>query len=239
LDLQAKYVVPNNGLLVMVGDIDPARARGLLEKRFGPSAWPARPFKEPKVAVDAPHKKETVKIHRLQKKQAHLVAGFPAPLPSGPDYFAARLLNGVLGEGMDSRLFTEVRDKRGLCYVVNSWFDRRPDPGTWKIYVGTQPEKLEEARKVVLEVVDKIVQEGVTDEEFKNAKAYAKGIFKVARQDFGAEARMIASYEFLGLGAAKIDAYPDLIDKVNKADLQRVAKKYLGSHPPVIAIVKP
>ena len=239
LDLHTRYVVPNNGLLVLVGDLDPAAARAMVERRFGPVAWPAKALKLPAVPAEKPAGSARSAVKRLKKKQAHLVAGWPAPAPTSPDYFAARLLNGILGEGMDSRLFTEVRDKRGLCYVVHSWFDRRLDAGAWKVYVGTQPEKLEEARKTVLDVVQKVVDEGVTEEEFKNAKAYAKGIFKVARQDFGAEARMFSSYEFLGLGAAKIDAYPDLIDRVKIGDLKRVAKKYLGSHPPVIAVVKP
>jgi len=178
-------------------------------------------------------------VHKLNKKQAHLMLGWAAPLPTDKDRVALRLVNSVLGEGMDSRLFTEVRDKRGLCYTVYAAFDRRLEPGSWRIYVGTQPEKLKQAEAVCREVAAKVAAEGITQEELTSAKAYAKGLFQVARQDFGTEARILANYESWGLGAEEVEMVAKRLDAVTLEDCKRVAKTWLKPEQAVVAVVEP
>lgn len=230
---------PERLLVAMVGDVEPQRARDLVEAELGAQAWTVKgkaPVAPKLPAIQAGPRRS---VKHLDKKQAHLILGWPAPLPTDPDYSALRLVNSVLGEGMDSRLFTEVREKRGLCYTVYSTFDRRLNPGSWRIYVGSQPEKIEQAEAVCRDVAAKVAAEGITAEELKAAKAYAKGIFQVARQDFGTEARIMGNYESWGLGAEEMESVAKKIDAVTLADCQRVAKKWLKPGQAVVAVVQP
>jgi zinc protease len=230
---------PERMLAVVVGDVEPEQARRLIEAELGANAWSAE-GKAPAPAKAAPLKAgPRRKSAKLAKKQAHLILGWPAPTPLSPDYAALRLVNSVMGEGMDSRLFTEVREKRGLCYTVYSTFDRRLEPGSWRIYVGTQPEKLKLAEATCREVAAKIRDEGITAEELKSAKAYAKGLFQVARQDFGTEARILANYESWGLGAEEVEQVAKKLDAVTLEDCKRVAKAWIKPEQAVVAVVEP
>jgi zinc protease len=239
LELKRSVLRPEGLLAVVVGDVDPAALRDRFEAEFGKQAWkvkgarmrPAR-FAE---AAPGPRRGEAF----LPKKQAHIVMGWPCPPVTHPDYPVLRLVNSVLGEGMDSRLFTEVRDKRGLCYSVYSTFDRRLSAGVWRIYVGTQASNAAQAEKVCREVAASVAAEGITAEELAGAKAYAKGIFKVARQDFGAEARMIANYEFWGLGAAEFERVPARLEAVTLEDCRRVARTWIKPEMATVAVVRP
>jgi zinc protease len=88
-------------------------------------------------------------------------------------------------------------------------------------------------------VAGRIAAEGITAEELQAAKAYAKGIFQVARQDFGTEARIIANYESWGLGAAEIENVAKRIDAVTLEDAKRVAKQWVKPEQAVVAVVEP
>ena len=239
LKLRDQALRPEGMVAVVVGDVEPEQALKLFEAEFGQAKWApkGKPVLLPKVpALKAGPRRIEVK---LPKNQAHLVMGWPAPTPADPDYVVLRLVNSVLGEGMDSRLFTEVRDKRGLCYSVYSTFDRRLNTGSWRISVGTRPETLQQAEDVCRQVAGQVAKDGITAEELAGAKAYAKGIFKVARQDFGTDARVIANYESWGLGAAEVEKVAARIDAVTLADCARVAKKWLKPEQAVVAVVKP
>jgi predicted Zn-dependent peptidase len=107
------------------------------------------------------------------------------------------------------------------------------------VYVGTQPSSLKEAEAVCREVVANMARHGVTPSELASAKAYAKGIFRVARQDFGTDARVINNYEFWGLGAEEVERVPARLDSVSLADCARVARQWLRPDRAVVAVVKP
>jgi zinc protease len=237
--LHERFLVPNNATLVLVGDLDPISALSLVEKNMGEAQWQKRALELPAVPREEAAQKSREKVEKLKKKQAHIMAGWLAPAPGDPDYFAFRLLNSVLGEGMNSRLFDEVRDKRGLCYTVYSFFDRGLDPGAMRVYVGTKPESEKQALEVVMQVVQGLRKNGVTREEMDSSKAYAKGVFEIARQDFGNEARIASQYEFWGLGVKLLDEFPGRIDAVTRADVQRVAQKYLDPAKATVAILRP
>jgi zinc protease len=237
--LHRGYLHPNNLTLALVGDIEPEQARLLVEEKLGPAVWKAAKVAFPAVPSEMRAKARRLKVERLKKKQAHLMVGWLGARPQDPDYFAFRLFNSVLGEGMNSRLFTEVRDKRGLVYTVHSYFDRSLDPGALHIYLGTRPENEEQALRVVLEVVSELRERGVTAEELESAKAYAKGIFEMARQDFSTEARLAGQYEFWGMGAETLGRFPSLIDRVTLEQVKAAARKYTDPEKPTIAILRP
>jgi zinc protease len=237
--LQQRYIAPDRMLLVLVGDVDPDAARSVVDRVFGPSRWPAHGGSLRVAPIAAIKAQARSAKEKLNKKQAHVMLGWPAPKPGDADYYAARILNSVFGEGMDSRLFVEVRDKRALCYTVSSSMDRREDPGAWRVYVGTQPENEKKAIAIVLGVAKDLADNGISPSELEAAKAYSKGIFKVARQDFSTEARLLGNYEFWGLGASEIDRMAAKVDAVSLADVQKAAKKYLLTEKTTIAVIRP
>lgn len=237
--LHAQVVMPNNLTLVLVGDIDPDKAVKLVEERFGPSVWKAGALKFPKVPQEQRSKRRRLRVEALNKKQAHIMLGWLGARPVDKDYFAFRLFNSILGEGMNSRLFTEVREKRGLCYTVHSYFDRSMDPGALHIYVGTQPENEQKALGVVLDVITRMREDGVLAEELASAKAYAKGVFEMVRQDFSTEARLAGQYELWGMGYETLDRFPGLIDGVTLDQVRAAARKYTDPATPAIAILRP
>jgi zinc protease len=149
------------------------------------------------------------------------------------------MASSVLGEGMNSRLFAEVREKRGLCYTTYASFDRGLDPGAIRVYVGTRPESEAQALKVAMDVVAKFREQGVTEEELSSAKAYACGVFSIARQDFSAEARIAAQYEVWGLGVGMIAQFPERIQAVTQQQVLDSARRHLDLAHPLIAIIRP
>jgi zinc protease len=239
LALQARFVAPQGMILVLVGDLDPQATRAAVDRVFGPERWPAAAGKTKVPSVPPVPARTRSAGKRMNKKQAHVMLGWPAPLPGSKDYDAARILNSIFGEGMDSRLFVEVREKRALCYTVHASMDRRRDAGAWRVYLGTQPENEKQAIQIVLGVAKYLAEHGVTPEELASAKAYSKGIFKVARQDFSTEARLLGNYEFWGLGASEIDRVGERMDAVTLQAVQKAARKYLCVHKTTTAVLGP
>ena len=237
--LHQQYIQPSNLVLVLVGDVEPARARALAEASLGSEAWPGRKVTLPKVPLVKPLLKWRQVVERLPKKQAHIMVGWKAPRVSDADYFPWRMASSVLGEGMNSRLFAEVREKRGLCYTTYASFDRGLDPGAIRVYVGTRPESEAQALKVAMDVVAKFREQGVTEEELSSAKAYACGVFSIARQDFSAEARIAAQYEVWGLGVGMIAQFPERIQAVTQQQVLDSARRHLDLAHPLIAIIRP
>jgi zinc protease len=105
--------------------------------------------------------------------------------------------------------------------------------------VGTQPENEKQAIQVVLDVARELADKGISPAELAAAKAYSKGIFQVARQDFSTEARILANYESWGLGAGEVDRMAAKVDAVTLEDVQRAAKKYLQVGKTAVAVVRP
>jgi zinc protease len=127
---------------------------------------------------------------------------------------------------MNSLLFTEIRDKRNLCYTIYSTFDRNVERGAFRIYTATSPDKRDEAIKEILVVLKGLYDNGVTDEQVATAKTYINGMYKIGMQDYMGQADSYSSYEITGLGYAKVDTFLDSIMKVSKADVDAMIKKY-------------
>ena len=139
---------------------------------------------------------------------------------------------------MDSRLFVSVRDERGLAYQIGSSYIAMEGPSLFLIYLGTRPERFEEAKEVVLGEVERMVEEQVPEEELEAAKTYIKGTFLMSQERNMDQASLLAKYELTGLGYRFVEVYPELIDAVTAEDVLRAARRYL-SGPYVLGAVVP
>ena len=171
--------------------------------------------------------------------QANLALGLPALSRSDPDRYALMVLNSLLGRGMSSRLFKEVRERRGLAYSVGSSVSRYSDTGMLAVSAGVSPENSREAVKVVLEELAKLVQERVGDEELAKARHYTVGSFRLGLESPMALGQR-AGESLLTLGEIEpIESVVEKLSAVSADDLLRVAQRVLPREKAALAVVGP
>jgi len=171
--------------------------------------------------------------------QANVALGLPALPRRDPDRYALMILNSILGRGMSSRLFREVRERRGLAYSVGSSVSRYSDTGMLGISAGVSPENLGEAVKVILEELEKLVQERVEVEELTKARDYTVGSFRLSLESSMALGQR-AGESLLVLG--EIEPIEEVVEKlraVDADDLVRVAQRLLKRENAVLSVVGP
>lgn len=171
--------------------------------------------------------------------QANLSLGLPALPRSDPDRYAMMVLNSLLGRGMSSRLFKEVRERRGLAYSVGSSVTRHSDTGMLTVFAGVAPEKLEEAVAVIIQELVRLVQDPVAEEELSRARDYTVGSFRLSLETPLALAQR-AGENLLTLGEIEpIEAAVEKLRAVTAEDILRVARRVLVPHRTALAIVGP
>jgi zinc protease len=166
-----------------------------------------------------------------------LIVGYPAPPVASPDYPAMKVLNAILGGGMSSRLFSELRDKRALAYSTGSFYPSRAEESHLVTYIIALPDNAEAARQGILEIIKEIQERGVPQEELERAKSYVIGNYRIEHETTERRAWYLGWYETLGVGYQMDAYYPQLIQAVTAEDIQRVAQKYLQQY--VLSLVGP
>lgn len=162
------------------------------------------------------------------KKQVALAIGFLSPSIRSKDFPAFEVLNHILS-GMGSRLFIEVRDKKGLAYVINSQYDPRVDIGAFRIYVGCSFKQKEKAHDTILEEIEKIREEIVGQEELARAKKYLLGIRDIEMQRNSSVASLYAYYELVGLGWKMTYDFEEKIKSITAKKIKSIAERYLDT----------
>ncbi|MCE0745370.1 insulinase family protein [Acetobacter sicerae] len=174
---------------------------------------------------------------RLAKEldQAHILLGFPSVRYGGPDYHAALLLSTLLGGGMSSRLFQEIREKRGLVYSVYSFTTPFLDGGLFGIYAGTGGEEARELIPVTLAELQK-VQQSVGMDELSRARAQLKSSLLMSLESTGSRCEQIARQLQIFGRLIPIAETVAKIDAVTPADICRVAAKIFSGQPTLASI---
>lgn len=172
-----------------------------------------------------------------QLQQAQLLVGVPAPSVTHPDYPAMKVLNAVLGGGMSSRLFIDLRDRAGLAYAVGSFYPSRAEWSRLVVHIGTTPGNLGRAEAGIREEFARLREEPVPAEELERAKRRLLGSYALELRTNARRAFYRGFYELLGLGHDYGERYPALVEAVTAAEIQRVARRYLVE--PVVAVIAP
>ncbi|MEE8370026.1 MAG: pitrilysin family protein, partial [Dehalococcoidia bacterium] len=173
------------------------------------------------------------------QSQANVALGMPSLSRVDPDRYALMLLNTVLGRGMSSRLFKEVRERRGLAYSVGSSVSRHSDTGMFSVSAGVSPEKLGEAVRVILEELEKLVQEPVGESELTKARDYTVGSFRLSLETPMALGQR-AGESLLTMGEIEpVESVVEKLRAVGADDLLRVARRVLVREKTVLAAVGP
>ena len=224
-----RYVHPNNILLAVTGDFESEDMLKILTQVF--QDWQPQELTFPDVeTVEYEFEREVYLVHQ-DVEQTNLALGHLGITADNPDYPAIRVMDLILGAGgFSSRLFQEVRNERGLTYSIGSYFGGGTrDYGAFLIYCSTSNDTVGEAISVILEEIQRLTVEEVSDEELEAAKnQYLNSfVFKFATVDDVVRRKMF--YEYLDYPPDYLETFRDNVMAVTKDDVLRVAKTYL--HP--------
>lgn len=236
LDYLKRQYVPNNIVVAVAGAIEHTEVVDFVRdalgdwKRGKPTKW----FP----AINGQHEPRTA-VQYKQTEQAHIEIATHAMSSQDPDRFALDLISVILGEGMSSRLFLELREKRALCYDVHSYASHYLDTGSFAVYAGVDPKKAVESSQALLEEMAKIRDDSVTDEELYKAKELSKGRLLLRMEDTRSVSGWLGGQEMLNGHIKTPDEVVALVEAVTPADMRRVAKKILDPNQMTMAVVGP
>lgn len=226
-DVQKFYsdnYVPGNAVLAVVGQFDEGFKKSVAEKF---SQW-----KNKKVAANAipnfPSWKgaEVLLIDRDDLNQAQIEIAFKGVPRNIPDYMDLRAGLKILGESFGSRLFEEIREKRGLTYHIHAWFDPRVQTGPMGIYTFTRTDKINETVEETLKVYRNFVEHGVTDAEVAGVKALIKGQFPRIFETPEGLAHQLLLLNLYGVPSDFLTNYLASADALTKDSINAAVKKY-------------
>ncbi|MGQ9494225.1 MAG: M16 family metallopeptidase [Anaerolineae bacterium] len=180
-----------------------------------------------------------LKVESRKTEQAHLCVGLRGLSLHDPDRFKLRVINAILGEGMSSRLFLEIREKRGLAYSVGSYTSYLRDTGAIVLYAGTPPQKAAEAVSAMMEQLDLLRMKEVPEAELNKAKEFTKGRILLRMEDTFANAEWIGHQEALDQKVLTVDQVIAQIDAVTPTDVQQIAQRLFTTEKLNLAIVGP
>ncbi len=215
-----------NAVLVVAGYADPSHVLELAREHLAAQGAPPPSFEPARPAAGQPLVCSQVR----ETEQAYLCLGGPALSRADPDRYVLRLANTILGEGMSSRLFVEVRERRGLAYDVHSYVTAFYDTGALVVNAGVDPEQLIPALRAMLNEVDRMRQERVPEAELRKAKEYVKGRTVLSLEDSASVAQWYATQELLMPELLTPDDVLARIEAVSADDVLRVCQRlFTGS----------
>ena len=221
------YYRPDNCVMVISGRIVPATAIALAEKYLGD--WPtpedvAPPLVYPMVPTISTHQAITQPTN-----QSSILVGYPAPSVKDAAYATLKLISTYLGSGLSSRLFVELREKRGLAYDVSAFYPTRLSVSQFVTHMGTAPENQSAALEGLRYETERLAQETLTDEELDASKNKLLGQYALGKQTNAQLGQLLGWYEVLGLGVDFDRQFQDTIRAITAEDVQFVAQRYLTS----------
>jgi len=235
-DFQKTHYVPANTVISACGSIQHEELVGMVVGKLGKLSGPAAPAYIPaRLALDKP----ALHLYHKQTEQMHLALGYLAYETNHKDYYVLALLSIILGGNMSSRLFNELREKRGLAYSVSSGLKSLNDTGVFMVRAGVDNNKIVDALALILKVLGSVAARGVQTDEFKRAQEYYMGQFLLGLED-------TMDY-MLWMGGAvisqdKVKTMSDVIKKikaVTRSDIKRVAAEILDPQRLNVAIIGP
>lgn len=235
--LNAYKTIRNNSrkVVTVVGDIKELAG---VEKAFGD-------LEESSKEVVIFHKSPLTETKIIEQNkdnlnQAHIIKGWLVPSYDSKDYAPLMLLNVILGaSGLSSRLFSELRDKKGLAYVVRSTYEAALSAANFHIYIATEPKNIETALAGFKEEIDKIKCELVPEKELADAKSNLFGKWAFSLETNQRQASVYAHYGILHLGFDFLEQVKTKVQAVTSQDLKDCANKYFTDEDYVLSILKP
>jgi predicted Zn-dependent peptidase len=238
---QARYT-PEHLVVAAAGNLDHERLTELVVGAFGPALARAAEPAPPRLNGSHPGSGPAVGVGTTLVsrgiEQANLVLGCEAMSRTDDRRFALGVLNAAFGGGMSSRLFQEVREKRGLAYSVYSFSAQHADTGQWGIYVGCLPAKADEVLAICAEEIGRVVEGGLTDAELARGKGQVRGSIVLGLEDPSSRMSRLGKSELVYPRLEPVEEVLASIDAVTHDDVRAVAADVL-TRPKALAVVGP
>jgi predicted Zn-dependent peptidase len=239
---------PENLVVAAAGSLDHAEVAELTRSAFGKALGGSATPLPPRLAgPEAAREQAAAKGHeeaggvRLVSRaieQANLVLGCGGLSRTDDRRFALGVLNAALGGGMSSRLFQEVREKRGLAYSVYSFSSQHADSGIWGLYAGCLPAKADEVLSICRDEIAKVISGGLTDEELSRGKGQLRGSIVLGLEDPSSRMSRLGKAELVYPRLEPVEEILAAINAVTHDDVREVATAVLGQ-PKALAVVGP
>ncbi len=235
-----RHYLPGNLVVVAAGNVDHDSLLELLGAHMetgdvrseGPVAWRLR------VSGTAPQPSGKTLVKRRRTEQAHIVVGTNGLSRTDPDRFAFGVVNNALGGGMSSRLFQEIREKRGLAYSVYSYHAMYAEAGMFAAYAGTTPARAKEVLELLRRELEDVAAGGLSEEEFERAKGHMKGSLVLSLEDPSGRMSRLGKSEISHGEILTVNQILKRIESVTHEDARRAAKRVL-SQPMSLTVLGP
>ena len=235
LNYHQSYFRPDNLIISISGRITTETATSLVEEVFGDWEIPNNILTVQ--SLPELNSIPTEKVIIQDTQQSIVMLGYLGAEVKSPDYPVLKLISTYLGNGLSSRLFVELREKRGLAYDISAFYPTRLQAAPFITYMGTAPENTEIAIAGLKEEVQRLTKEKLSDSELKGAKNKILGQYALGKQTNSEIAQIFGWYESLGLGIEFDSCFQNAIAGVTSEMILEVANHYLAN--PYISIVKP
>ena len=229
----AHHYRPANIVLAAAGDLDPDELAEGIDKRFRGGPGGAAPHRE----GPGEHPRARAVVRRATE-QAHLAVAFPAFDRDDDDRYALSVVDHVLGGGMSSRLFQEIREQRGLAYSVYSYRSLFQGTGALAVYAGTSPARAHEVLDLIHAEVDRLADGGLTERELAMTKTHLRGSLALALEDSGARMSRVGRSQLIHGHVPTLQSMEERLDAVTLDDVGAVIDRVLQG-PRVVAAVGP
>ena len=230
---KARYQ-PDNTLFAIAGKFDWDHVVEQMQTLFG--NWTGHAESTPE---QRPAPTTNIALEHQEGKQEHLALMSPFPNYLDPDYYAAQVVSEVLGGNMASRLFVEVREKRGLVYSVSAGLASNRNIGAMRIYAGTTPEQARECLKVIVDELHKLEQAGITADELERAKVQLKSENVMRSEGSGARMGAISRSWWYERKIRTIQEVKDAIDAVTQEQVLNVLHRFSPLNPLTVVAIGP
>ncbi len=235
IDYRDKHYTPKNIVIAAVGDISHQTHLELVNNYFRFERNSERVGYLPFAKI----KGERSFLRKKDIEQGHFVMGFQVPGEEHKDQSSLSVLSNILGETMSSRLSNEIREKRGLAYSIFSYCETFMDTGSFMVYGGINADKVDEAIKATIGEIEKIVQQGITEEELTRAKNNLNGTFVLSLENTFTIVELYAEQETL---FGKIKTPEQIMKEISNTNIENVneaAKKYLSRKNARLSVLGP
>jgi len=236
VDHMAAFYTSANSVLSIAGNVDPAQVMEVVEREFS-----ALPQGEPAPERSARHERpeQHIQLDDRAIEQTNLALSVLGMGRRDPDRYALDVMNTALGRGMSSRLFKEVRERRGLAYSVGSGSTRYRDIGSMTVSAGVTRENQEEALRVIVAELHDLAERPMPDEELNRTKDYAAGSFRLSLETPMSFAQRWGAQLLHDGELEPADVTVERLQAVTAEDVQRVAQRLFGEPRFSLAVVGP
>ncbi|MFE1578465.1 M16 family metallopeptidase [Streptomyces fradiae] len=234
-----KHYDPTHLVVAAAGNVDHATVVRLVRRAFEKAGALTRTDAVPLAPRDGRRAIRTagrVEVAARRTEQAHVVLGMPGLARTDERRWALGVLNTALGGGMSSRLFQEVREKRGLAYSVYSYTSGFADCGLFGVYAGCRPSQVHDVLGICRDELDRVAAEGLTDDEIARAIGQLSGSTVLGLEDTGALMNRIGKSELCWGDQMSVDDMLARIAAVTPDDVRAVASELLGQRPSLAVI---